>query len=450
MKTDIAKAVITAAPFSIRHTSSYPASWQKVLHAADRDIQNSALSVSDSFRPSDWQGIQIKKLKHILTHAGRSVPYWHTHFTNTNFRPETFERLSDVSRIPITTRTDIKEKRIEEFLSKIMPAQRRRPTYTSGSTGEPLFLYQDSRELVRREANIVQEFRYAGFTLVPPVLILGLHTHVQLDIFGRRFGDDDIEDNETRQQALYPYLTSQQPRFAIGTPSSLELLASFLRKDGFEYTFHAIQFRGEPMEQGLRRELSRVLKSRIIEDYGTRECSTIGLECSAGKLHLAPWVNYVEVVDENGTPLPPGSEGKIVVTYFENEVMPFIRYAIGDRGIISTEPCGCHRISSTVTFTGRTRDVIELPSGRRIPFLRIATGIAESFPHQILRFQLHQNGPTALTFRFVTSAAFSPRTLLALNRFFTDLLAGEATHRLERVDRIPPDKSGKAPPFVRT
>ena len=46
---------------------------------------------------------------------------------------------------------------------------------------------------------------------------------------------------------------------------------------------------------------------------------------------------YVEIVDTNGRVLQDGSEGEVCVTCFTNKAMPFVRYLVGDKGVMRTQ-----------------------------------------------------------------------------------------------------------------
>ncbi len=46
-------------------------------------------------------------------------------------------------------------------------------------------------------------------------------------------------------------------------------------------------------------------------------------------------------MDENGKEVNRGERGEIIITVLTNYTMPFIRYKIGDRGILSNRDCKC-------------------------------------------------------------------------------------------------------------
>ena len=63
---------------------------------------------------------------------------------------------------------------------------------------------------------------------------------------------------------------------------------------------------------------------------------------------------YPEVVDESGSPVKDGEMGELVVTTFQVEGMPLLRYRTGDITFRISEPCACGRNSIRIgPITGR-------------------------------------------------------------------------------------------------
>ena len=69
--------------------------------------------------------------------------------------------------------------------------------------------------------------------------------------------------------------------------------------------------------------------------YSTSETGPLGYQCrhQAGAVHhLHEDANVLEVVDEAGRPVPPGTPGELVVTPLTTSGMALLRYRLGDRG----------------------------------------------------------------------------------------------------------------------
>ena len=76
---------------------------------------------------------------------------------------------------------------------------------------------------------------------------------------------------------------------------------------------------------------------------------------------------FVEILDENNQAVPNGVEGKVVITSLYNTAHPFIRYEIGDVGVLDEKSTWKKPILKKLI--GRTNDVALLPSGKKSPGL---------------------------------------------------------------------------------
>ncbi|WP_137148659.1 phenylacetate--CoA ligase family protein [Mycolicibacterium sp. CR10] len=90
--------------------------------------------------------------------------------------------------------------------------------------------------------------------------------------------------------------------------------------------------------------------------YSTSETGPLGYQCrrqTGAVHHLHEDANMVEVVDEAGRPVPPGTPGELVVTPLTTSGMALFRYRLGDRGQLLTGTCGCGSAVRSVLLLGR-------------------------------------------------------------------------------------------------
>ena len=90
--------------------------------------------------------------------------------------------------------------------------------------------------------------------------------------------------------------------------------------------------------------------------YSTSETGPLGYQCrhqTGAVHHLHEDANVVEVVDEAGRPLPPGTPGELVVTPLTTSGMALMRYRLGDRGQLLTGACGCGSAARSILLLGR-------------------------------------------------------------------------------------------------
>ncbi len=116
----------------------------------------------------------------------------------------------------------------------------------------------------------------------------------------------------------------------------------------------------------MRSELEENYRCRVYDIYGTTETKEIAWECVDGSMHVNEDVVMLEVLDDDGLPLPPGEEGQLVATVLVNTAMPLLRYRTGDRGSLLPGACACGcSLPRLGVVTGREADVLRV-SGRRV------------------------------------------------------------------------------------
>ena len=106
-----------------------------------------------------------------------------------------------------------------------------------------------------------------------------------------------------------------------------------------------------------------------VDVYVTNEFGVIAWSCPARRdvLHVNDDSFVVEVVAQDGTPVPPGTLGELVVTSLGLTSMPLIRYRMGDMAAHLPEACECGRGLGLLTrVQGRTAHAIRRPSGALI------------------------------------------------------------------------------------
>src|SRR5439155_21307811 len=131
--------------------------------------------------------------------------------------------------------------------------------------------------------------------------------------------------------------------------------------------------------------------------------------------HVNADLAVLEVVDDDGRPVPPGTPGaKVYVTNLYNRVQPVIRYEVGDVVTMSPDPCPCgNPLPLVQSVGGRTKERFWLDgeAGRReIPYYLFLAGLhhcTELAEHQVL-----QTGPR----QFVVRVAPQPGRAVSADR----------------------------------
>ena len=222
-------------------------------------------------------------------------------------------------------------------------------------------------------------------------------------------------------------------------------LARFCEREGLEVISQAaIITAASTLYPFMREKIEQVFQCRVFNRYGSREVGDIACErpgCEG--LWVAPWGNYVEIVDSEGNRVPDGAEGEILVTSLINFAMPLVRYSIGDRGVLSpmgtSDQCMYGQVLKAVL--GRSNDMFRDKDGTLVDpgyFMSLCT------KDWVRKFQVVQKSASHILFRIVRSDLHYRQTELDEISTQTRLVMGDDCKvTFEFVDEIPPSASGK-------
>ena len=109
-------------------------------------------------------------------------------------------------------------------------------------------------------------------------------------------------------------------------------------------------------------DLERIWGAKAFSTYATSETVTTFCECTAQQGgHLHTDLAVVEIVDDDGNPVPDGSAGEVVVTPLVVEGMPLVRFKTGDVSFLSCEKCACGRMSPRLgPIIGRKKHMMKV------------------------------------------------------------------------------------------
>jgi hypothetical protein len=129
---------------------------------------------------------------------------------------------------------------------------------------------------------------------------------------------------------LCAFIEQYRPDAFYGTVSHLLLLAGLLQGKPLAAPIKFVVTRSEYLSDENRRYLERTFKCPVFNIYASREFGPLAQECPEQQgFHVNEDRFLVEITDESGRGIKDGAPGKIVVTSFDNKLMPFIRYEIG-------------------------------------------------------------------------------------------------------------------------
>jgi phenylacetate-CoA ligase len=404
--------------FTVNHQreKSMPLNFRKRAYFALVELRGQPMGRNyERFLREDREGIpgdtRRKLLINLLDHCKQHVPYYRDIIlkqgNDYHADPEAY-----LKRMPILTKKILREQ-LEQLKSDDLNKRHWYYTTSGGSTGEPARVIQDyeadawicaistlynrlvGREVGEREVMIWGSMRdiQDGTLGWKARLINGLSNTTFLNSF--HMTPDQIRHyieiiNTTHPKLITAYVETlrELARFSEENALPIKTNASIISSAGTLYPF-------------VREKVERVFKTRIYNRYGSRETGDVACERPGRDgLWVAPWGNYVEIVDEQGNPVPDGKEGIILITSLGNHAMPLIRYQIGDRGILSPRRAGASQTEQVLeSVTGRTVDLIFNNKGEIIDDGYLL-GLFD-LKDWIARYQLVQKNVNSLEYRIV-------------------------------------------------
>jgi phenylacetate-CoA ligase len=245
-----------------------------------------------------------------------------------------------------------------------------------------------------------------------------------------------------RMREFITIINSKKPKLIVSYVESIYELARLCESEALEVLPQvAIMTSAGTLYPFMREKIEKVFQCRVFNRYGSREVGDIACERPGRDgLWVAPWGNYLEIVDSEGKQLLDGTEGEILVTSLTNFAMPLIRYRIGDRGVFSPESSSRRQVLGAVF--GRTVDFFRMRNGGII-----APGYFEGllyFRDWVQQFQIIQKEESYIIFKIVKSR--SDHQQLELDEIVakTKLIMGDDCKvTFDFVDKIEPSSSGK-------
>jgi phenylacetate-CoA ligase len=245
-------------------------------------------------------------------------------------------------------------------------------------------------------------------------------------------------------EELAAALQGKQADVLMGYTGSLVRLAQVLAEDK-ERAIHPRFLVGgsETMTPYIREQIQSGFGVPVRDTYICQEVGMVAWECPiSGQYHVVDDSVIVEVLN-NGRPCLAGEEGEVVVTGLIGRAMPFIRYRLGDRAVLSDKDCPCGRRGAGFDrILGKMQDLFWLPDGREFNPWNISN-LWTSRARWIQRYEIVQETADYIVMRIIPSEQPPPDEVNALRAETQKLLGTEVSFRIELVSDIKPDASGK-------
>ncbi len=448
--------------YRLMQFTQYPRRW--VLPLFLRRNGSRALEHYSLMRDLQWEApaeirrYQMEALCANLRHALSVVAYYRK--LGMDPGSVTPRNAAEMLRgIPVLTKATLRDQFQNLSAIDLEPGVRTFLNTSGGSTGEPVLFMQDNIYKDWQAAAMMLFEEWAGRSVTDlEIKLWGSERDIINESEGLRKRAGNIMRNRILLDAFHmtergmvsyvATINTCRPRVILAYVDAVYELARFIRDHGLAVVSPgAVITSAGTLYPEQRMLIGEVFGCPVFDQYGSREMGQMAGDCERHEgLHLNMFNNYMEILDENDQPCPPGKEGRIVVTTLHNRTMPLIRYEIGDMGIMAEKPCSC----------GRGLPMLERVVGRSTEVFRNSRGDVVSghffnrqlfFRTFIKKFQIIQESPNHLVVKVVLGQGDDllrhQDDLRDLEHRFRSVMGDDVRVEVIAVEAIEPLASGK-------
>ncbi len=190
--------------------------------------------------------------------------------------------------------------------------------------------------------------------------------------------------------------------YLMGYAQSLEIFARRAIHTGFDFELKGTVSWGSILLPEHRVLVRRAFNCKVYDSYGVSEGMQIAAQCGHSENDFHQFCLHVAIeFCRDGSPVPRGETGDILLTRLNPGAMPFIRYAVGDMGQFSmSRDCPCGRsLPLIVPIMGRTSDIIKTPNGNRLVIHFFSSTLGKV--NGLLNYQAIQKSEDHLHIQFI-------------------------------------------------
>ena len=385
------------------------------------------------------KALQLERLQKTVRHCMNS-PFYQKKFKELGITPDDIQSVEDVSKLPFTTKEDLREN-YPFGLSCVPMKECIRLHSSSGTTGNPTVVLHTQRD-INEWANAVARCLWMVGSRPEDVFQNSAGYGMFTAGLGFQYGAELVgmltvpaaAGNTTRQikfiQDFGTTVLHAIPSYASRIYQVMQDENVDPRKDT---KLRVLCIGAEPHSEEQRKRIEDQLGVKAYNSYGISEMMGPGVafECpEQSGLHI--WEDYfiVEIIDPvTLKPVPDGELGELVLTTINREAMPLLRYRTRDLTRILPGTCPCGRNHRRIArLQGRSDDMIILKGVNIFPIQieKILLKFKELSTDYLITLETKENNDT-MTIDVELNGLFTDdyAQLQSLERKITRLLKDE-------------------------
>ena len=427
-------------------------------------LARAAVERAVPFRDPRWIArLQGRRVRAIVRHAHATVPFYRRAMAERGLAPDDIQDAAGLARLPLLDSRHVRL-HIDEFVSSAYDRSALYALETSGSSSlVRTRVYWDAQSILEKLAHTARDRavldRLVGskdarrrLYILPP---LGASMRLvawwdEMTIVPR--APRSILGPEAPYAAAVERLRAQEPHVVYSFGSYADGFFRFVRSRRLEFPVPRVwMYGGDALDAGGRAIIEQEYGCPTYSTYQSVETGRLGFQCERRTgFHLNVDLCAVRLVDGAGLEVPPGHEGDVVISNLGNRGMVLLNYRLGDRAVLSDEPCPCGRSLPMIEYVaGRTTEMLRLGDGRLVSSFVIRHLFRDELA-RALQVQIVHGEPGRFTWRIVPlSTAECGAMGDALVERGRQLFGDEVAIDVEFVDAIPLTPGGKLRAVVR-
>ncbi len=353
-------------------------------------------SIIETLSREEIEKLQLERLQETVTRVYDKIPAYKNKFDNLGVKPSDIKSLSDLSKLPFTTKDDLRDN-YPFGLFAVEKDDLVRVHASSGTTGKPTVVGYTQKDLdtwtdcVARiacmggatKSDMAQIcFGYGMFTGA-----LGLHYGLE------NIGATIVPSSTGNSEKQIMYMRDFGTTLLVATPSYALRLAEVAQNMGIDVkndlNVKTLLVGSEMLTDAMREEIYKCWgKVNVTSNYGMSELMGPGVsgECQYLEgMHINEDYFIPEIIDPvTQEVLPIGEKGELVITCIFKEALPLIRYRTKDITRLNYAPCKCGRTLCRMdNLMGRTDDMLKIRGVNIFPsqIEEVIISVEEIGPH---------------------------------------------------------------------
>jgi phenylacetate-CoA ligase len=355
-----------------------------------------------SLSEDELHHIEEKRFLKIFKKAINRSEFYRKLYYSYGIAENDIKSIGDISKLPVIDKKMINK---EPHLLLTVPKFFLSKSYTSGTTGTPLTVYNDYFSVLRERACQYVFRKRRGFKYGNH--LVSLRGHLGREMLALKIGIfntlylSSYQINEQTIAHYYRKILSYKPVAIEGYPSSLYSLCYFLRDKHLCLSIPVCFTSSETLFDFQRELIEKVLNTEIYDYYGNTEKA----------ISLAECIDHRGYFSQLGYSINEFREDCIITTSLINSSFPLIRYKVDDTVSLTSVPTLLNSELCVVDFiNGRTDDNILTKNGTKIGRLdHLFKGVGN-----IKLAQIVQNEIGKIIINIVPDGIFSEKDRLKL------------------------------------